>query len=511
MSTRDAAIALRRLGLGARPGDLRRIAADPGGSCSASWPSQGLPCSNDPDLEPSHVVFAEAQRAQLAQRDAKQAAKEAAKVVRAPDRMDPAASMPDAATPPAGLQLPPAKPSPNGVAALPLSPSPPLAPSPAAPGARPNAIRRDALVDEISSRIDRAITTETPFLERLVLFWSNHFCVSATKGPVRGIAGGYEREAIRPHVLGRFADMLKASAQHPAMLIYLDNQISIGPNSQAGKNRKRGLNENLAREILELHTLGVDGGYTPGRRDELRAHPDWLDGRQPQSPADRGREVLLCASTATSPAPGRVLGKRYEDQGQRSGEAVLADLARHPATARHIARKLARHFVADDAAAGPGRSARSRRSAKADGDLAAVTPRADRVARGLGAAADARSCRRYDFVISIVRGFGIRPKSAEIGAPRRGARPADLGRRRRRRAGPTTTMPGWGPPPIRERLRIAEIAGAPDRQADRPARTRRGAARRRHERGDTDQAIARAETREQGFELLVMAPEFLRR
>ena len=95
-----------------------------------------------------------------------------------------------------------------------------------------------------------------------MLFWSNHFCVSVAKGPVRGLAGAYEREAIRPHVLGRFADMLRAVEQHPAMLIYLDNQVSTGPNSRAGRKGARGLNENLAREILELHTLGVDGGYT---------------------------------------------------------------------------------------------------------------------------------------------------------------------------------------------------------------------------------------------------------
>ncbi|TGT56722.1 DUF1800 family protein, partial [Mesorhizobium sp. M2E.F.Ca.ET.166.01.1.1] len=101
------------------------------------------------------------------------------------------------------------------------------------------------------------------FVERLVGFWSNHFCVSVAKGQiVRACAGAFEREAIRPFVLGRFADMLLAVEHHPAMLVYLDNQQSIGPDSRAGKRRGRGLNENLAREILELHTLGVDGGYS---------------------------------------------------------------------------------------------------------------------------------------------------------------------------------------------------------------------------------------------------------
>ena len=98
---------------------------------------------------------------------------------------------------------------------------------------------------------------------RLVAFWSNHFCVSVGKGGfVRVIAGAFEREAIRPHVLGRFADMLLAVEQHPAMIFYLDNQQSAGAASPAGLKRGRGLNENLGREILELHTLGVAGGYS---------------------------------------------------------------------------------------------------------------------------------------------------------------------------------------------------------------------------------------------------------
>ena len=104
--------------------------------------------------------------------------------------------------------------------------------------ARPGLMRGEVYQDEAAVRFDRMVTTEHGFLERLVLFWSNHFCVSAAKGNVRALAGAYEREAIRPHILGRFTDMLLASAQHPAMLIYLDNQLSIGPNSAAGLNRK---------------------------------------------------------------------------------------------------------------------------------------------------------------------------------------------------------------------------------------------------------------------------------
>ena len=110
------------------------------------------------------------------------------------------------------------------------------------------------------------------YVERLVAFWSNHFCVSVAKSNIgRAAAGAFEREAIRPHVSGRFADMLRAVEQHPAMLNFLDNAQSIGPNSLAGHNNRAGLNENLAREMLELHTMGVGSGYTQSRRHPARA------------------------------------------------------------------------------------------------------------------------------------------------------------------------------------------------------------------------------------------------
>src|SRR4029079_1317437 len=131
------------------------------------------------------------------------------------------------------------------------------------------ALYRPIYIDEAYARFSQAVSTERPFLERLAQVLNNHFPVSIDKIVVLGVAGAMEREAIRPHVTGHFTDMLLAVEQHPAMLLYLDNQASIGPNSRAarfvgkrGTARKAGINENLAREILELHTLGVDGGYT---------------------------------------------------------------------------------------------------------------------------------------------------------------------------------------------------------------------------------------------------------
>jgi uncharacterized protein (DUF1800 family) len=201
---------------------------------------------------------------------------------------------------------------------------------------------------EALARLQRAMIADCGFLERLVVFWSNHFCISANKGELaRMWAGSFEREAIRPYVLGRFGDMLKAVEQHPAMLFFLDNQQSLGPDSRAGQNRKRGLNENLAREIMELHTLGVGGGYSQDDVTSLaRIITGWtFAGRQGQLGAPGS---FVFNANAHQPGAQRLLGKSYEDNGVGQGEAALADIARHPSTAKFIATKFVRHFVADD-------------------------------------------------------------------------------------------------------------------------------------------------------------------
>ncbi|ANW04227.1 DUF1800 domain-containing protein [Bradyrhizobium icense] len=201
---------------------------------------------------------------------------------------------------------------------------------------------------EALARLQRAVITDGGFAERLVVFWSNHFCISASKGgPARMWAGSFEREAIRPHVLGRFGDMLRAVEQHPAMLFFLDNQQSLGPDSRAGKNRNRGLNENLAREILELHTLGVGGGYS---QDDVTALANIITGWTYAGRLGRlgAPGSFVFNANAHQPGAQRVMGKIYDAPGVAQGEAVLADIARHPSTAKFIAAKFARHFVADD-------------------------------------------------------------------------------------------------------------------------------------------------------------------
>ncbi|MGF6306136.1 uncharacterized protein (DUF1800 family) [Bradyrhizobium sp. i1.8.4] len=219
---------------------------------------------------------------------------------------------------------------------------------PAKPPAQPLNIIQKTFRAEALARLQRGVVADCGFVERLVVFWSNHFCISANKGALaRMWAGSFEREAIRPHVLGRFGDMLKAVEQHPAMLFFLDNQQSLGPESRAGVNRNRGLNENLAREIMELHTLGVGGGYTQDDVTSLaRVITGWTFAGRKGQLGTPGSFVFN--ANAHQPGPQQVLGKTYAQAGVAQGEAVLSDIARHPSTAKFIATKFARHFVADD-------------------------------------------------------------------------------------------------------------------------------------------------------------------
>jgi uncharacterized protein (DUF1800 family) len=224
---------------------------------------------------------------------------------------------------------------------------------------RANAPQTVIANDLAEGKLYRAIESERQLQELLVDFWFNHFNVFLDKGMDRFLVPAYEREAIRPHVLGRFEDLLRATAEHPAMLFYLDNWQSVSPGASAelarrarrapgapdnGNPVRRGLNENYARELLELHTLGVDGGYTQKDVTEVaRAFTGWTI-RDPRRDGtfffnarmhDRGEKTVLGMRI---PAGG----------GKEDGEKVLAMLARHPATAGFVATKLARYFVADE-------------------------------------------------------------------------------------------------------------------------------------------------------------------
>lgn len=226
---------------------------------------------------------------------------------------------------------------------------------------------RERVSRAIGARLEAAMTGERPAHERLVHFWSNHFTVSAAKPAAVALPPSFERDAIRPHVGGRFADMLLASTKHPGMIVYLDNWLSIGPNSQAAQNPRRarrlpgggrptGINENLGREILELHTLGVNGGYTQRDVQSLAAiitgwtyeRPRLRDLVSERVATRDGGQLFEFDEAAHEPGPKTLLNRTYTQSGLAQGEAALADLARHPSTARFIATKLCRHYIADD-------------------------------------------------------------------------------------------------------------------------------------------------------------------
>jgi uncharacterized protein (DUF1800 family) len=319
LDPKGAALALHRFGFGPKAGSIAAIAADPLGALLADLDAANAGQIRDADLPASgaenRAVY-ENNAERLAQQKLEQKRKQLAQ---------------------AGME--------NSDSSTGMEEKPAMAP-PAAEPAKPAPVPlpRQIYLNEAKARYRAAINSEIGLVERLVWFWSNHFCVSFDSTVM---AGAYEREAIRPHVLGRFADMLLAAESHPAMLLYLDNAQSIGPTSVAGINRDRGLNENLAREILELHTLGVRTVYAQADVTNFaKVITGWTILPTVDNP-DHGGEFVF-NRRMHEPSAQTLIGNTYPDAGVEQGRSVLADLARHPATARHVATKLARHFIADD-------------------------------------------------------------------------------------------------------------------------------------------------------------------
>ncbi|MGZ5894763.1 MAG: DUF1800 domain-containing protein [Xanthobacteraceae bacterium] len=307
-----AALALHRFGLGPRDGTITRIAGDPRGALLAELqkPNAGRVPATDVMNGAATLITL------LEYRDAAR-------------QNAPPAEMKNAMAMPRTMMM-----SSDGVAAGDVKPS---KPGPKTP--------RTLYLKEAKVRLDAALGAEIGFVERLVWFWSNHFCVAGDK--IGALAGPYEREAIRPFVLGKFSDMLNAAESHPAMLFYLDNAFSTGPNSLNGlTDGSSAINENLAREIMELHTVGVRSGYTP---DDVTNFAKVISGWSFAPATDkkrRGQSAFL--EEQHEPGAQTIWGKTYPDNGVAQGRAVLADLARKPQTATHIATKFARYFVADE-------------------------------------------------------------------------------------------------------------------------------------------------------------------
>ena len=225
-------------------------------------------------------------------------------------------------------------------------------------------VLRQTNLHGLDKRWQHMTQTTTPVAERWVQFWANHFCVAATKGSTLALVWPHEYEAIRPHAFGPYKSLLRAAIVHPAMLLYLDNAQSMGPQSTAGRRRDRGLNENLARELLELHTLGVKAGYT---QDDVTQTAKLLTGWT-VGPNTAG--VTRFMDNLHQPGKKIILGNTYPE-GPQALDLLLTDLARHPACADFMASKLCRHFVTDAPPAALVQAVAAQFS-RTDGDLKAV-------------------------------------------------------------------------------------------------------------------------------------------
>jgi len=474
----QAEIAVLRFGLGARPGELDAAASDPRGWLAAQIKAP-VPLVGTTHLAPSEQIFAEL----LAARDERQLMKQ--QTSRSPTDAK------IAFNPVRDVYLPHYR-------------------------------------QQVLARAQSAALTTVPFAERLVHFWSNHFSVSSDKGDVLGLAGALENEAIRPNIAGRFADLLIAVEQHPAMIEFLDNQYSVGETSEAAvlaarrsakriaqgaadaqPSRRFGINENLAREILELHTLGVKGGYS---QTDVTSFAEvitgWSIGGGKGRLAGGAPGRFYFREILHQPGPKTVLGKIYREDGQSQGEAVLADLSRNPATAHFIATKLVRHFVADDPP--PAAVKRVEKAyLKTGGDLSHVY--AALIDCPEAWEADARKFKTpQDFVFSSLRALNVTPRQPDEvlrSFDLLGQRPFTPGSP----AGWPDTAKNWdGSDALMRRVLWSTRIAAKYENGTPPADLAR-ASLGNYARSETLIALNRAASSSQAVALLLMSPEFQRR
>lgn len=452
-----AAIAATRFGLGARPGEIDAAKSDPRGYLTAQIRPEGADQPQG-DGETSAQRLAELSDYQMQRKDARQAGDPKSDPVKDAQKM-----------------------------------------------------LRDQAGADFLARARLGANTDASFRERWALFWANHFTVSATKLTTATLVGPFEQEAIRPRVFGRFEDLLVASSTHPAMLMYLDQAQSVGPDSKTAQYRRKtanksgGLNENLAREIMELHTVGVDAGYGQADVTEFaRAMTGFSVGRA----QDPSPHQFLFRDNAHEPGARTVMGKPYPQAGQAQALAVMRDLAASPHTARHVSTKLATHFVSDTPP--PALVARLEKAYLDTGG------RLDEVARALVAApeawdpAPAKFKTPYEFAISTWRAIDAEPSGIGKLAPvltGMGQKPFS-----------PPSPKGWddaaltwcAPDALIKRLRFSEgfAAVVADRlDPNLLAQTTLGA----RLTPPVAKAVARAETRREAMALLLMSPEFQRR
>jgi len=482
----DAALALSRFALGARDGSLAPIGSDPRGALRQEITGRALAMPAAPDLKSSPELMVDL-FAFLKERKLERERKNE-------------------------------KATPQNAAGRPMSRrqmitggqnTASVSPGAAAMANRPQLV----FLAEVDARFNG--TMRDPmigFPERLAMFWANHFAVAVSKGPgVRVTAGAFEREAIRPHLFGRFEDMLLAVETHPAMLAFLDNAQSIGPDSRAGARSKRGLNENLAREIMELHTLGVDGGYSQRDVTSLaRIITGWSIERGQKGPhgVPLGQPgTFVFNPNAHEPGTQSLLGVSYPDNGVQQGRAALRALAYHPSTAQHIGYKLARHFVADSPP--PALVARLTDTfTRTRGDLSAVYL----ALIGSDEAWNPELVKMrspLEYVVALLRASGERPKPQQIAGTLHA-----LGQPIWNPPGPngfSDKVDAWASSEgLATRIDVANLIAAATPGSDDPRRFARGILgplMSEH----TDQAMARAANRKQALSLAYLSPEFQRR
>ncbi|HZC15903.1 MAG TPA: DUF1800 family protein [Caulobacteraceae bacterium] len=462
-----ASIAVTRFGLGARPGQIAAARPDPVAYLKAQIQPSGAdqPVGN---FETSAESLGDLRQLQMNRREAKMSAD------------------PDAADPVKAAQK----------------------------------LIRQGAGGEFIARAALASQTDAGFRERWALFWANHFTVGQKNLQTVVLVGPFEREAIRPHVFGRFEDLLAASSSHPGMLIYLDQAQSIGPDSQFASLARTGLipalkdlgglNENLAREIMELHTLGVGSGYTQADVTEFaRALTGWsIVGFKEHRFGQVGEPgQFTFRPGAHEPGVRHILGKAYPQGGIDQGHAVLADLAANPATAHHIATKIATHFVADDPP--PALVARLEHSFNSTGG------QLDKLAETLIDSPEAWDPRQrkfktpYEFLVSGYRAAGLSP-GVEIAPVLTG-----LGQKPFSAPSPkgwAEDAQAWASPDgIVKRMDWSEGFSAKvvpaDAQPMQIAQNTLGA----QLTPATATAISHAESRTEAFSILLMSPEFQRR
>ncbi len=352
--------------------------------------------------------------------------------------------------------------------------------------------------------LEQAIHSSHSVSWRLLDFFSNHFSVSAKGRLMVGLSGTLEREAIAPKLLGNFADMLIAVEQHPAMLIYLNNEKSFGPNSRIAKKRKIGLNENLAREIMELHTLGVDGGYN---QEDVIELAKGITGWSVKNPIKERSAGFIFKKYGHEPGSRTLLGKKYLPKGIAQGQQMLRDLAMHPSTAKYICFKLAHHFVSEN----PPESLLSKMEAtwmKTGGNLKQVMVNLFSADEAWSSTAQKFKTPR-EIVISTNRAIAlkkIKPNALFNSLVSLGQQPFNAGSP----AGFSDDQSDWfGASALMARIDWSTMVSSHLKRsnAEKIMTVALGDSVSQH----TYQSVLRAESRQQAMTLLLMSPEFQRR